>query len=432
MLRRLLRQLELFGRAPSFRLIFLARLGSGLGTYLAAIALQIDVFDRTHSGVWISALLIAEFLPGIFIGLLLGPLLDRWPRKQMMVASDLANVAVFCALPFTTSSSQIVSLALIAGVANGFFRPIVYAGLPNLVDPDDLESANALLQTIENLTILVGPPLGGLIVAVSSPHVNYWFNAATFLFSAAFVVRIPARKLQIERAASKGHWRDLAAGFAIVRRSAALLTVLVTWSIASVGNAAVNVAEVVLAKHVLHAGDVGFGILVAAAGLGLTVGSFVSGEVIGRIGLAATYAGSIALMGIGVGAAALSPDVWVAAVCVAFSGVGNGAAVVCNYLFIARGASDELRGRAVTVLMTSGQTTLFLGMVAAGRLTDVVGARWVWGAAATVVLGTSLIGLKLARRVPEPAPPVAPEDVLLTPAPPVAGIAQALESDRDA
>lgn len=423
-----MRQGELLRRAPSFRLIFFARLGSGLGTYLATVALLIDVFDRTRSGSWVSALLIAEFLPAILIGLLLGPLLDRWPRRTMMIASDLTNVAVFAALPFTSSATEVVGLALVSGIANGFFRPAVYAGLPNLVDDDDLESASSLLQTVENLTMLVGPPLGGLLVALSNPDANYAINALTFLVSAVFVLRISGEMLQSERAVSEGHWRDLAAGFSLVRRSPALFAVLLTWPIVTVAMAGINVAEVALAKDVFNGGDTGFGLLVGASGLGLVLGSFVSGQVTERVGLAWTYSGSIAMMGIGTGAAALSPNVWVASLFVVFAGAGNGTAVVCNFLLIARGAPDTLRGRVVTVLMSVGSMSLFLGMVVAGRLTDAFGARWVWGGAAAISCVAALVGLQRVRRVPghtrgEP-PPAAP----MIP-PPVAGVAEALEAE---
>src|SRR5262249_36523677 len=69
-----------------FRLLFLATLGSGLGNWLAVIALQVDVYDRTHSGWWVAALLIANILPAVFIGLLLGPLVDSLSRKGLMIA----------------------------------------------------------------------------------------------------------------------------------------------------------------------------------------------------------------------------------------------------------------------------------------------------------------------------------------------------------
>ena len=78
-----------------------------------------------------------------------------------------------------------------------------------------------------------------------------------------------------------------------------------------------------------------------------------------------------------VGAAA-APNVWVAAVSVAVAGTGNGAAVVvCNALLVQRGAPDQLRGRAFTLLMSSNYVVLGIGMIAAGPLTDELGPRTV-------------------------------------------------------
>ena len=89
-----------FLRHDNFRLLFLATFGSGIGNWLAVIALPVDVYDRTHSGWWVGALLIANILPAVFIGLLFGPLVDRLSRKGLMIASDLGRLAVFAALPF--------------------------------------------------------------------------------------------------------------------------------------------------------------------------------------------------------------------------------------------------------------------------------------------------------------------------------------------
>ena len=138
----LARQRAVFRSSPSFRLLFGSYLVSGLGTFLAVVALSIDVWDRTHSGVWVSALLIADFLPAVAIGLLLGPLVDRLSRKRLLVGADVVRVVVFVLLAFTVSTGQIVALALVAGIATGFARPAAYAGLPNLVSAADLPQAN--------------------------------------------------------------------------------------------------------------------------------------------------------------------------------------------------------------------------------------------------------------------------------------------------
>jgi MFS family permease len=402
------RRLELLGRARSFRLLFFATLGSGLGTWLAYVALTVDVFERTDSGSWVAALLVADFLPIVAVGFLLGPLVDRLSRKRLMIASDLIRFAVFCVLPFATSAAMIVALAGVAGVATGLFRPALYAGVPNLVDERDLPSANSLLQSVENLTWAVAPLIGGVLVAASSPDAAYWINAVTFLVSAALLARIPHRLLQSARAESRGHMRDLLEGASLVVRSAALLAVLVTWNLFMLASAGVNVAEVVLAEESFDSGAFGFGLLVGTTGLGLVVGSFVAGGWLERWKLHRVYGASIALTALGTGAAAVSPTVWVAAAFVVVLGFGNGIAVVCNALLVQRGAPDHIRGRAFTVIMSSNYALLGLGMAAAGPLTDVVGPRWLWGAAALLAAVAAVLGFALTRRAAaqeQPPPP---------------------------
>src|SRR5919197_640775 len=100
------------------------------------------------------------------------------------------------ALPFAPNATTIVCLAAVSGVATGFFRPAVYAGLPNLVSDRDLPRANSLLQVIDNSTWAIGSLIGGALVAARGPHLAYWINAATFLISAALIAQIGQRRLQ--------------------------------------------------------------------------------------------------------------------------------------------------------------------------------------------------------------------------------------------
>ncbi len=390
-------QLALLGREPDFRRLFLATLGSGAGTWLALVALEVDVWVRTQSSGWVAALLIADLLPTFLIGILVGPLIDRLSRRRLMVGADLARFAVFAVLPFTTNATQVVFLAALAGIATGFFRPAVYAGVPNLVQDEDLTHANSLLQAVDNLTWALGSVVGGALVAAWGVDVAYWINACTFLISAIFLYGIPQRLLQATQAASRGHWADLRDGFSLTVHSKALLTVLIAWNIAMFSNAAVNVAEPRLVFDAFDAGTFGLGLMMGCSGVGLAAGAYFAGQWIERRGLANVYGVSLGLMAVGIGLAAMSPNVWVASACVVISGAGNGAAVVCNALLVQRGAPDALRGRAFAVLMSSNVAFLILGMIVAGRLTDMVGPRWVWAAAATASAVSAVVGLALAR-----------------------------------
>jgi MFS family permease len=334
-----------------------------------------------------------------------------------MVASDLVRFAVFCLLPFTTEPWQIVVLAGVAGFATGFFRPAVYAGLPNLVDDEDLPSANSLLQGVENLAVTLGPLAGGVLVAATGTDAAYLFNAATFLVSAALIVRIPGRLLQAAPAPSEGHLRDLAAGFALVRRSRALATVLLAWGGAMFAVAGVNVAEIALAKEAFDAGDFGYGLMLAATGFGLVLGSLYAATALERRGLRLVYGASLGLLAFGYGCAAISPDVWIASLALVLSGAGNGAALVCNSLLVQRGVPDRLRGRAFTLLMSSNFAVLGIGMLAAGPATDAIGPRAVWGIAAGIMAVAAGLGFALTRGVgaqatePEPEHPAQEPEV---------------------
>ncbi|HZS30874.1 MAG TPA: MFS transporter [Gaiellaceae bacterium] len=384
-------------RLAGFRNLFLATLGSSVGTLLASIALAIDVQDRTNSGPWVFAVLVVEFLPTILVGLLLGPLLDRLERRSLMIAADVLRVGVFAALPFAPNAATVVGLALVAGLATGFFRPAVYAGVPNLVDDELLPQANALLQTVENLSWAVGPVVGGLLTAAAGPSAAYGINAASFVVSILLVVRIPSKLLQSERALSRGYWRDLGDGFLAALRSRSMLAVLVAWGIASLGVGAANVSEIFLAKHTFSSGDFGYGLLYGAIGGGLVLGSFASAGLLERWGVAAVYGASLTLMGVGYAASAASPNVWVAAVCCVVFGIGNGAAVACNALLVQRGTFDLLRGRALTFVMSATYLAVAIGEGVGGLTLHRVGARWEWGAAGAMLGLAALAGWAIAR-----------------------------------
>jgi MFS family permease len=394
-LRRQLRPLSI----PGFRLLFFSSLGSSMGTLLAAVALAVDVQQRTGSGLWVAALMVVEFAPMIVIGLTLGPLVDRLSRRSLMIGSDLVRAAVFFGLPFAPNAATIVALAAVAGLATGFFKPAAGAGLPNLVPAEQLAQANGLLQTVENLSWAVGPVIGGALTAAAGPHAAYWINGATFLVSAALVSGIAPRLLQSTTALTRGHWRDLAEGLSAVATSRALLTVLVAWTIAQLGAGIVNVGEIFLAKDTFHAGDFGYGLVFTAIGTGLVVGGLAAAPVEERFGVGRLYAFSLALMGAGFVAAALSPDIWVASVFAAIGGIGNGGALVCNMVLVQRGASDAVRGRAFTMIWSVNFVATGAGMFAAGVIVDAVGARWAWSTAGGVLVAAAIAAYVLTRGV---------------------------------
>jgi MFS family permease len=397
-LRRPRHPLALIRRNASFRLLFFASFGSSAGTWLAIVALNVDVLDRTGSATWLAALNVAAIVPAALLGLFAGPLVDRLSRKRLMVGSDVLRLLVFAALPFVSSPSAIVLLALAAGLGDAFFRPAVLAGLPNLVEDADLPAANYQLQAAQWTATALGPVVGGALVAASGTDLAYGVNAASFALSAALLASIPARLLQSDRPLSRGHLRDLREGFSVLLRSYPLLVVFVVWNLFMITNAGTNVAEVVLAKETLDAGAFGYGLMWGATGIGLLLGSVVFKTRAGQ-SIASAYPASIALLGIGIGVASVSPTIWLAAAAMIPAGIGNGVAVACNVTLVQRGAPDRLRGRAFTAIMSVNFLVFGAAMLLAGPLTDVVGARWVWGGCAILLGLISVLAWAMCRRL---------------------------------
>jgi MFS family permease len=398
------RNLELLRRNADFRLLFVATLGSLVGTWLATIALTVDVYDRTHSGSWVSALLISVFLPTVVVGVAIGPLLDRLSRQRLMVASDLLRAGVFVALPFVDRPVWIVGLAALSGLGNAVYRPAVNAGLPNLLEEDQLEKGNALFMTVENMAWAAGPLIGGTIVATSGTHAAYWINAVSFVFSALLVRLIPARRLQSEVSLSRGHWHELVEGITLARSSPAVRTVIAAWSVTMLSVACINVGEVVIAKSSFSAGDFGFGLLFGASGVGLAIGSFAGGMLAERRAIGGLYGPAIVLAGVGYGIAAVAPNVWLATPAVVAAGIGNGAAALYNVLLIQRGVPDNYRGRAFTITMSVTYAILGPAMAAAGPVTTALGGRWIWGIGAGFSILSGLVAIALAPNLREAAP----------------------------
>ena len=391
-------------RYENFRLLFFATLGSGVGTWMATIALTADITHRTGSPWWVSVLFIVTFLPSIVVGLVAGPLVDRLSRKRLIVTADLVRLVVFCVLPFAGTPVAIILLAGVAGTANSFFRPAVLAGVPNLVSESDLAAGTSLLQGTDWLATAVGPVIGGAIVSGSGPHVVYWVNAATFLFSAVLLLRIPAVRLQSEQGITRGHWRDLADGLAAFRRSRALVVVLVGFGLTMLATGLVNVSEIFFATRSLGSGAFGYGLLWTATGVGLVIGSLVAGALVERCDIMLIYPAAFVPWAAGIVGAAVSPNVWIAALAMVLWGFGNGLTFPMTVLIVQKNTSDRLRGRAFTLIISAHNALLGVAMIAAGELTILIGPRWTYAVAGALTVGGGATAYVLSRGItPQPA-----------------------------
>jgi MFS family permease len=182
------------------------------------------------------------------------------------------------------------------------------------------------------------------------------------------------------------------------------MTVLIVWSLALFGAGAVNVAEIFLAKATFDSGAFGFGLLWTGTGVGYIAGGLGASSWIRNHGVGRVYIAALATFAVGIAAAGASPNVWVGAIAMFVSGVGNGTAIVANIVLIQRATPDRLRGRAFTVLMSATYAAMGVGLLVAGPLLDVFGARWVYAGAAVCIGAAALVAAAMLAGVTDEAP----------------------------
>jgi MFS family permease len=394
---------SLLRSAPDLRRLVTARLVSEAGTWLAYVALAVDVYARTGSAAWIGALLLVQELAMLVVGLTLGGFVDRMSRKLLLVVSDLLAAGVFAALALAGNPAEIVALAGLAAAVGALYQPALGAAIPNLVEDRDLPAANALSQTVVTGGLALGPLVGGVLLASVGPSAAYAGNAVSFLASAALLLGIPGRRLQTGRSEPSPFGAQILESLRLFGRGTALRALLASWTAVGVAFAATNVAEIVLARHVLGAGAAGYGLLASACGAGLVVGGFASPRALAGRPPLQVYGGALTIGAVGFAMTAISPTLGFAVVGVVVAGIGNGTMLAARTLVVQRAVPDAVRGRAFAVLLAAGRASMLAGMLGAGVAVDVVGARAVWGSAALLLALASAPALRPAKAVALPA-----------------------------
>ena len=186
-------------REPQFRLLFLARTTSTLGSAMAPVALAFAVLNTLHgSASDLGLVLAARQLPVLLFLLFGGVLGDRLPRHLVMVASNTLSAASQAAasvllLTGRATLGELAALAFANGTAGAFFYPASGAIVPQTVTPPLIQQANAVLRLSLNASNIVGGALGGILVAATSPGWAIAVDAVTYALAAAFTLamRLP-------------------------------------------------------------------------------------------------------------------------------------------------------------------------------------------------------------------------------------------------
>src|SRR3954470_17614540 len=197
-----------------------ARLVSLSGGSAAYIALVAALYGETGSALWISAAIFSSVVASVLSAPLAGWIGDRFDRRAVLVGADVAAACVWAAMAATaTRPAALVVLLGVSSIAQAPFESASAAALPSVVAAEDVPRANSLIGVTSSAGYLVGPLLGGAVLAVgASPAALFVVDAATFLFSAAVVLSM---RRSFGRGSTEKH-PGLLAGVRVIARERAL------------------------------------------------------------------------------------------------------------------------------------------------------------------------------------------------------------------
>jgi MFS family permease len=347
---------------------------SFLGDAVSMIALVVLVVQVSGSASAVGGALVARLLPTI-ASPLAGVLADRVDRRIVLVANDLARAVLVLGLVFARDLATIYALVFLMGLARTVFNPTIRAALPSVVGRGDLTRANALISGTFSTSIMVGPALGGLLVASIGIDAAFLADAVTYLVSAALLSRVPLPRPHQQSEDEEGFVRELRAGFDYLFGARVPLAIVVGTFLTILTINATVPAEVFLAKDAFGAGDAGYGLLVGLWGGGMVLGSAMMAMLGGRINLVLLYflsifVGAFALMGTG-----LAPVFVLALGALTVEGAATGVDNVATDTILQKRVPEAYLGRVFSIRFLGFSAGEALAYPAGGLLVDAVGPR---------------------------------------------------------
>ncbi len=383
-------------RHRNFRLFFAGQSISLIGTWMTRVATAWLVYRLTRSSVLLGTVSFAGQIPTFLLAPFAGVLVDRWNRRTVLVATQVAALVQSLLLAWLALSNQatiaeILVLSIFQGCINAFDMPARQSFMLEMVTEDgqrnreDLSNAIAINSSMVNLARLIGPSLAGMLIAVSNEGWCFLIDGISYfaVIASLLMMRLSATRPEALAAAQRAResfFLQLREGWNFVRRHAPIRTILLLFAIVSLMGWPFTVLMPIFAAQVLSGGPHTLGFLMGALGIG-SLASAISlvlrKSVRGMLKLIPIAA---AVFGIGLIGFGFSHTLWLSILILLVVGFGMMQGLTCSNTIIQTIVPEDKRGRVM-----SYYTIAFVGMAPFGSLF----AGWlahVIGAPGTVIL----------------------------------------------
>ena len=396
-------------RHPAYRRLFIGNSVSFFGYQFTAVAVPVQVYALTHSGLWVGMVGFVGLVPLVVFSLWGGAIADALDRRKVLLLSSLVTwsttlMLLAQALLHLGSPALILAMVALQAGAFGVTNPTRSAITPRLMPASEVASANTLNFTAGNVSTVAGPIIAGLVIGAFPHNVDHAVTVAYTVDAVAFTVALWASlrlpPLPPDRAGTRSgaRWADVREGLSYLRRSP---VILLTFAI-DIGAMALALPRALfpaVADDRFGAGSIGW--LYSAIAIGSVVAGLTSGW-IGRIrhqGRALILA--VVGWGLAVAASGLSPWLWGTVALLAVAGAADMVSAVYRQTMLLTYAPDEMRGRLQGVFFAVVAGGPRLGDLRAGAMAEWTGTTVSWvvgGLAASAVAILLAIAYPVFRR----------------------------------
>ncbi len=283
-------------RQRNFGLLWVGGLISMIGDWVLFVGLPFEIYRLTGSTLATGGMVLAMLVPRILLGSVAGVYVDRWDRRRLMIVVNVLLALFLLPLLAVDTIGLWIAFAVLVveSCLEQLFVPAEMALLPNLLEggQEELVTANALSGVNRHLARLIGPAIGGVVVALGGLSAVAVLDAASFLLAAGLIAAIRTTRSRAERHDSLEHetvsawqrllgeWRE---GLHVVGRDVVLRAVMVFLVITAVGEGLTLTLFVPWVRDALHSDSAGYGAVLSTQAIGGLIGAIVIGRIGARI-----------------------------------------------------------------------------------------------------------------------------------------------------
>lgn len=401
-------------RSRDFRLIWGGGLVNDIGDWLLIIALPVYVFSATSSGMATALLFLVEMAPAVLLGSVAGAFVDRWDLRRTIVTTNLLQAAALLPLFFVTAD-RVWPAFVVAGtqaVLARFNNPAVGALVPRLVAPDQLGAANAATSVSNNLSRLVGSPLGGIVVEFGGLRTVALVDVLSFLAVALATSGVRAsagrriNRRDIDALTDDAETGSVREGLRIIGRTRPLPTVLIVFALTQFAQGLFLVLFIAFVVRNLGGSGAAIGLLRGVQAVGGVAGGLILGRYARNVAPGRLLGWGFLVMGLVAlatwNAPSLSTSMTLYVVAFAIVGIpavaGGTGAMTAVQVFTPAHALGRVIGTTEAVAAAGSA----IGVLVAGATIDAVGVRPMLDVQAISYVVSGLLGLAVVSRVPLP------------------------------